>query len=327
MKLPRKISFFSRNIKNNSKVEQAGHLLQKLRMEDFYNKILENARKTLESIVIPQAVFKDLSEIIKRNREAVLKFNKIISGQRNTLIDTVNKINANFPKLSELTKFSQKVAEILKEKKERKKALLESGWWATPSIMQIPATDFSLAFVKYSKGNKRAITDLFISAYQKNNCSYLTHVVENWYGNKYFKPWKKQLSEALKAHKRKEYNTSIPALLLTAEGIAKDFCKANKIVIEKSIQSRGNKKIMLAINSGIDNDSIDDIFSILGIDIFFAAIENRIYMKTELIKNTARGFRHYLNRHAILHGESKNYGTLKNSIQSFMLLDILSLLK
>jgi len=63
------------------------------------------------------------------------------------------------------------------------------------------------------------------------------------------------------------------------------------------------------------------------LDCLENAIDETIFNDTDTLKSEKLLYKNILSRHAIMHGLKKNYGTLKNSLQGFMLLDCLSVLK
>lgn len=223
-------------------------------------------------------------------------------------------------KMNSLQRFIKQIEKLVEEAKLEKEILLKTGWWFTPSLLELPASQISSAFYKYKDGQKNAITNFFIEVYQGENCKYLKSVIRNWKKNIYFKPWIEIIKDAFRAHNQKKYSLSVPVLLLIAEGIASKYCKDKK-VLEEAIKSKGGKKIKKALEIAEINDKN------LSLEILFTAIDDRIFNYTGKVKSEARGYRHFLNRHAIMHGETAKYGTLKNSLQCFMLLDVLSILK
>ncbi len=225
------------------------------------------------------------------------------------------------PTLEEQRKLAEFAGRIREYKKSEKKVMMESGWWITPSLMSISANRISQAVNDYESGSKSAITNLFRSVYQKDNCKYLEEVVTSWRKNKYFAPWEKHLDDALQVHRNKKYTLSVPVLLLTAEGVATEFCK-RKGIYKKRDRSRGGEKIKKAARQHYKETSHILLSSL---DLLEGAIDSTIYQNTDLIKTKVR--KNILNRHAILHGSKKNYGTIKLSLQAFMLLDVLSELK
>lgn len=215
-----------------------------------------------------------------------------------------------------------KFAERIREQKKRlRESMLKSGWWLTPSLMKVPVNWLLQAVSDYQNGSRAAITNLFRKIYQRENCKNLESVVINWRRNKLFSPWQNHIADALDSHKNKKYTLSVPVLLLVAEGIATDFCREVGIY-KKRDRSRGGEKIKKAVQKHYGKSS-----SLLSsdLDLLENAIDTTIYQNTDLIKKKLHT--NILNRHAVLHGLKKNYGTMKTSLQAFMLLDVLSELK
>lgn len=201
-----------------------------------------------------------------------------------------------------------------------KEAMIKSGWWLPPAMLDMPAAAIHEAIDAYRSGKHGAITRLFFTAFDSNDHDRLRAMVDDWKQNRFFRRWTNVIDQAQAAHIQKNYALSVPALLLAAEGIAKDYCVRKK-VYEKGMRSKPDKKIKAAMKYSSSFKG-DDLLA----DCLISAVENRIYDKTDNVKKSARGFRHFLNRHAVLHGISSTYGTKKNSLQCFMLLDALNLL-
>lgn len=259
---------------------------------------------------------------VNQNINAIREAGRFMQENRDIIKKTINDYADNLKQI-------QAWIEKLKEYQTQEKDLfLQSGWWFTPSILEQDADIISDSIAKYKTGDVRSITNLFASIYQKDDCAYLEQVVENWQNNKYFIPWKKQLTQALDAHKRKQYFLSIPLLLIIAEGFTKNYCENNKKLKKWMNRKDNSKNIKIAFDhfKTMSDDAKWEV-EIMNVDeLFFTAINKNIYNDTKHVKN-ARGFKYILNRHAVLHGQSKHYGTRKNSLQAFMILDVLSLLE
>lgn len=247
--------------------------------------------------------------IILKSLELLQKAFQPIIEQQRKIAESIGR------RLSEQDKFLEK--EVMPIMRKR-------VWWFPPSVRNIPLNWISQAVYDYQNGNRVAITNLFRKIYQRRNCEYLESVVISWNNNKLFSPWQKHISDALDAHKNKKYTLSVPVLLLVAEGIATDFCK--KIgIYEKKDRSRGGEKIKKAVQE-LYGKSKGSLLSELSL-LVENAIDTTIYQDTDCINIKKKLHTNILNRHAVLHGLKKNYGTMKISLQAFMLLDALSELK
>lgn len=113
------------------------------------------------------------------------------------------------------------------------------------------------------------------------------------------------LNAAFKAHKRGEYELSVPVFLAQADGICQEL-------IGYQLFSKKNKKPVMA-------EYVDKI----AIDTFRSAL---LYpLACNLPISESKGGRgadfHQLNRHQVLHGESVDYGTEVNSLKAISLLN------
>ncbi|ODS32995.1 MAG: hypothetical protein SCARUB_01872 [Candidatus Scalindua rubra] len=271
--------------------------------------------------IIPVHVDKKIHEVVQAVQPFIL-LQKQLTRNLEPLNRLVKQIQDSFgPILEQQRQFIEFTKVIRKRKKAVKETMLKSGWWLTPSLMGVPATWIDQAVYNYRNGNKAAIINLFRKVFQKDNCKNLEIVVTNWKKNKFFLPWQKHLDEALEAHRNKKYTLSVPVLLLVAEGIATDFCKKNR-VYKKNDKSRGGEKLKKAIRQHYAQTN-NILLSYL--NLIESVVDTTIYQKTDLIKKKLRT--NILNRHAVLHGLKKNYGTMKISLQAFMLLDMFSELR
>jgi len=276
------------------------------------NKTIHQMQKEIQKSVQP---FVKIQEQIIRDMKPM---NKMIHKMQKEMQ------KALVPIIKQQRQFAEFVKNIKEQDKKLREAMLESGWWLTPSLMRVPAR-LSQAVNDYQNGNKTAITNLFRNIYQRENCKNLEIVVISWRKNKLFSPWQNHIADALDSHKDKKYTLSVPVLLLVAEGIATDFCKKVGIY-EKGDRSRGGEKIKKAVQKYYGKSSgLLLLFKLSLLEPLINAIDTTIYKNTDLIKKKLHT--NILNRHAVLHGLKKNYGTMKTSLQTFMLLDVLSKLK
>ncbi len=198
-------------------------------------------------------------------------------------------------------------------------ALLKTGWWYCPSLEFISREDVKNAAIKYKQGNRKAITQLFLTSYKKNNNKLLTETVKSWENNPLFKDRMIVIKDALKAHTDGLYTLSIPTLLPIGEGIASDYCK-KKEIDTSAIRSLGDKKI----KNAFQELSRNGIYPFPFPDLFIEIVENMVYKNTTQARDP---FHKKLNRHGILHGSYIKYYDEARSLRCFLLLDALSSLK
>jgi len=266
---------------------------------------------------------KEISKLIKLQQDAiqplvdahtqVQKYIKHITG----ILDRQKDVF--IPIFKQNKDFADFVEKAKRNKFDTKQVMIESGWWMTPSIMDIPVNWIDEAVLKYKKGNKKAIFNLFRKVYQNDNCKNLELLVLEWKKNPLLNLWSRHLDDALDAHKHKRYTLSVPVLLLIAEGVASDFCKKNNISVK---ESNGEDKIKKSIKTHYGKTN-NVLLSYL--DLLENALSSTIYKSTKSLKSNLR--KNILNRHAVLHGVKKDYGSMKTSLQAFMLVDMISDLK
>jgi len=270
---------------------------------------------------------KQIVESLQPFIEQQKKFQEIFENIRKHFIKSLQPFIEQQKKFQEIF---EKIAKKAEQWKNSMKIVYEAGWWFSPSFELATDSIEELGQMqayadRYKSGDKRAITSLFFSIYQKENCEYLISVVQEWKQNQYFKRWNTILDEALDSHIHKKYSVSIPALLLTVEGIATDYCK-KKIIFDKAIESSGSKKIRKALEK-LSKEKKELLLTGSFMQQLFSIIDNKIFEKTDKLNSSiTREYKHFLNRHAIMHGKSSKYGSLKNSLQCFLILDVLSLL-
>ncbi|MER3466258.1 MAG: hypothetical protein C4340_03665 [Armatimonadota bacterium] len=114
---------------------------------------------------------------------------------------------------------------------------------------------------------------------------------------------------AFNAHRRQEYALAIPVLLAQTDGICKEV--SNQYLFMKQ-----NKRPRTAIY-------VDQIVKQIGADSFAAALLSPLAQTLPI--NASESERpkgaNALNRHAVLHGESLNYGSKINSLKAISLLN------
>lgn len=261
-------------------------------------------------------LLKSMNETIRPILEAQAQLQKSLKPIIESL-DSMRLVIA--PILKQQQDFLEFIKRINENKSDTRDVMLESGWWLTPSVMNIPAYWIDEAVVKYKKGNKKAIFDLFRKTYQNDNCKNLEVLIIEWKKNPLLASWSTHLDDALDAHKQKKYTLSVPVLLLIAEGVAGEFCEKNGIKVN---ESSGKDKIEKSTRSHYqktDNLLLSDLA------LLESVLSSTIYESTKKLKSNLR--KNILNRHAVLHGIKKNYGSMKTSLQAFMLIDMLSELR
>ena len=177
--------------------------------------------------------------------------------------------------------------------------LANRGWFITMSI-EIPDIHQLAELIKNEKEKE---INKFMGDFIEND---IENIMKNIFEN--FPKRKKIILKAYHAHKKKDYELSIPIFLIQADGICLDIlnknlysrCKNGTPRIAKSLKELGNGWIKNSFIELLRNPNLYNFWK-----------NEPFYSKT-------------LNRNKILHGESINYGTNINSLKIISLLYYLS---
>ena len=126
------------------------------------------------------------------------------------------------------------------------------------------------------------------------------------------------VSQAIKAHRRREYNISIPALLAQVEGIVGDA-----LILNGLIASKGHKLYMKEANGKLKRDKNGKLVEVRGVGVLIQRSSWQTHPAlqgaADLITTQLAGERNH-----ILHGRKTNYGAAKLSVQGLLLLLVIS---
>lgn len=213
------------------------------------------------------------------------------------------------------------IFEKFKKQQERNgKLMSNSGWFFSPSLMNISMLDINIALDKIEEGDQNAIFLLSKKYFAENNFEQLDVSVQEWKENTYFKKRQDLIKEAIYNHKNGAYASAITLLLTQLEGIAGEVCDDNPSISISKESGKSKDKIVESFkNNNLKN-------SILYSDSVLLAIDGYIYASTKRLQiNTVfrSSFQGMLNRHGILHGNILEYGTEANSYKCILLMDIL----
>ena len=126
---------------------------------------------------------------------------------------------------------------------------------------------------------------------------------------------------AFEAHKQKNYNASIPLFLAQSEGVCVDmlgeklYSKRNGAPRTKSVIEN---RIKNAPSGGIIEAFVEPLLSGSALSLGTTEMEHKRKQHSDY---------NVLNRHEIMHGSDKNYGSEINSLRAISLLDYLIGLK
>ncbi len=126
------------------------------------------------------------------------------------------------------------------------------------------------------------------------------------------------VSQAIKAHRRREYNISIPALLAQVEGVVGDA-----LILNGLIASQGHKLYMKEANGKLKRGRDGKLVEVRGVGVLIQRsswqTHNALQGVADLITTQLAGERNH-----ILHGRKTNYGAARLSVQGLLLLLVLA---
>ena len=175
--------------------------------------------------------------------------------------------------------------------------LLGTHGWYLDLEMPLPALwEFTKAI---AEGNVREAKDALVEYFENRLDEIEKSIVER------FPNREKLIRAAFKAHRRQEYELSIPVFLSQSDGICKE-------VVNEHLFLKHNKKPRTAIY-------VEQVTT----DTFRAALLSPLAQTLPIAASEHerdKGF-YELNRHMVLHGESLDYGTKTNGLKAISLIN------
>lgn len=198
--------------------------------------------------------------------------------------------------------------------------LYKYKWFITPN-MPIDIMH-RIAELDRKKGNHtKAVNNLFVDYFFKNNCQNLEVTVLSWNRNKLFQKRMKifndcvQTLKSIQNSKINESNVILPTLISQIDGILTDYLSIKGISGRRTYEDK--KSHFKKLKAQVLSDNLDNIFN----DIFL----NILFQNSSTGKPLEIAFN--FNRHKILHGENIKYGRKNNLLRGFLILDYLSKLE
>jgi len=204
------------------------------------------------------------------------------------------------------------VAECLRELPDKTESLLgklaEKGWFL-PLDISIPAVDHLTKLIE-SNDNEQ-VDRLLVKFYTTRLDGVLSSLTIA------FPEWAHLFLSAFKAHKRKEYDLSIPVLLAQADGVCYGL-----LGVYLFSRKEGTPKTKKALQTKIGSIPLTSIYG-----AFLGPLRcgSALMLNPDKMKEKRRSIPRYnvLNRHEIMHGIDKNYGSEVNSLKTIAQLDYL----
>ena len=186
--------------------------------------------------------------------------------------------------------------EELPERTRRELELLaEHGWYIDPDMPCSASTEYASLFMN---GRGEEANNLLQSYYDEHAQSVLSRLCES------FPERTEILRAAFSAHHNKEFSLSVPVFLAQADGICKSLLGVD--LYRKTDKGKSTK-----VRDAVEKFETDPFMeSLLAPFLKPFAINSGPNQRSE----------DDLNRHAVLHGESVSYGTLRNSCKAISLI-------
>ncbi len=237
----------------------------------------ERQRKLLESVHIPKNTLLDISHLAG----PALELQRFI---QDIITPAFEQLRRNFRDLPPRTQ----------------KALLLLGTHGWYLDLEMPFPRYLWELEKaLSKGNVEEVEEALAEHFESRLDEIEASIIER------FPKRAKIIQAAFKAHRRKEYELSIPLLFAQTDGICKEVVKQNFFM-------KKNKKPRTAIY-------VEQIAS----DTFRAALLSPLTQTLPIGASEHERPEDFneLNRHMVLHGESLDYGTKVNSLKAVSLIN------
>lgn len=179
--------------------------------------------------------------------------------------------------------------------KERMGVLVHRGWFVDPEMPLSVVRLMTKAFECDEAGDAEK---WFVDYYISRGCSIIQKVCEK------FPERSEIIADAFAAHNEGRFSLSVPVFLAQADGIADDCYRG------RQIYSRRKSKGVCGLASSAQEGSAEWTF----LSVY---AENSPLVKDT--KDLCPGF-NGLNRHGVLHGTDKRYGTQINSLRALSVL-------
>ena len=211
--------------------------------------------------------------------------------------------NSFIKKLIDVSPAIIQIGKALAELPEKyRKSLLiiaEHGWYFYDENMPV---DFPMTLAKMVIDGESEKAEEVLEGYITSNLEPIESFLTAKFSNR-----KKILHAVFAAHRAEQYELSVPTLLAQVDGVCRDLTGYHLFMRAKGISKPQTSTYV----EGFDQDLSDAILMApLG--------ENLSITKNQ--KERGEGFTQ-LNRHMIMHGESLDYGTRRNSLKAISLLN------
>jgi len=285
-----------------------------------FSNILLPDLSPLSRLDISDSILK-LKSSLMQPMQSVVSMNQGIS---NLISEALSSFNNQWMK--QFADFGKRIEKILfdldVQSAEIAPKLQKANLWISPN-MSFELIHETITLCKNSESTSQDIHSLYIDHYSKNEYDLLKSTVDSWKINPFFSDRFGVINDALEAHIAHKYSLSIPALLLTIEGIVNEITGKHAGHPSKRLKEAVGEKspeFLSAASKEVFLNLLDEIG-------FFGNIEADYFTSRKYSKYlVSKGINEEecLNRHAIFHGVQKKYASEINSLKAFLILDMLS---
>jgi hypothetical protein len=154
-----------------------------------------------------------------------------------------------------------------------------------------------------------AVEEYVFRKFRRDKYRLLNRTVRRWWRVPYMNKRKKAIRAAINAHKRRQFELTIPALLPLIDGLAAEIVVGTPNLKAKTIYAKDAVKIYNADEAEVWSECVEQVvFGLVYRDYDF---------------RTAKRPPSSVNRHGILHGKVVDYGSELNSYRVIFLLDVM----
>jgi hypothetical protein len=167
-----------------------------------------------------------------------------------------------------------------------------------------------LQVLKLSKGKgNEAVRAYLFRRFRRAKYQVLNRMVRGWWRIPYMRKRKKAIRAAIAAHKKRQFDLAIPALLPLIDGLAAEVVSGTPNLRKKSIYAKDAAASYNAEEAEVWSECVEQVVCSL------------IYKDYDF--RTSKRPPSSVNRHGILHGRIVDYGSELNSYRVILLLNVM----
>jgi len=289
--------------------EQSVERLRKL-VEEMQKVRVQHTQSPLQA-ALSDAVSNLLSPYV-----AFVQLGQQLATGLSQLFEPIQKIRAAFAAIppeqlkafvDKLSRFNEEFWRHLDEHERTTFALL--GRLGLPSLETVfTYQDFDTILQLQKEQGDQAVLDYVFAKLRAADYHLLDRIVKSWFAIPYMAARRRVITSAINAHKRGEYDLSIPALLPLIDGLADEIAITFPTPPKTVIKVKDVAQEYLKMEPELSSECLVQV------------VETIMFQYVDFRKPNASTTAH--NRHSILHGRVANYGEELVSYQVILLLNM-----